>query len=82
MDDTISDDEPDYALEDADKLADEIKNAIPDARISRYRDYGYAVDVYLGDRAVIACQLTSRFRRGFIHKADDIVALLLNRTTA
>jgi hypothetical protein len=46
----------DFTRADAERLAAEIRRELPDAQVDNWRDYGFSVDVRLGDRACIACQ--------------------------
>jgi hypothetical protein len=46
----------DYTREQAANLADRIRRELPTAQVETYRDYGFSVDVRLGDKAIVACQ--------------------------
>jgi hypothetical protein len=45
-----------YFLADVARLKRQVLAAIPEARSETWRDFGFALDVFVGDRHVIACQ--------------------------
>lgn len=45
-----------YMLADVARLKREVLAAIPNAKVSTWRDYGFALEISVGERHVIACQ--------------------------
>lgn len=45
-----------YMLADVARLKREVLAAIPNAKVSTWRDYGFALEVAVGDRHIVACQ--------------------------
>lgn len=45
-----------YYIADARRLKRQIEGAIPEAQVENWRDYGFAVDVSIGERHCVACQ--------------------------
>lgn len=45
-----------YYLADVERLKRDVLAAIPNAKVSTWRDYGFSLEVSVGERHVIACQ--------------------------
>lgn len=66
----------DYSHADISRLRDEIAAALPSARFEQWRDFGFALDVYVGSRGCTACQPESDIERGIFRTAEEVERLL------
>lgn len=45
-----------YTLADIEKLKGKIADELPEARVEDWRDYGWTLEVSIGDRHCVACR--------------------------
>jgi hypothetical protein len=65
-----------YTVTDIDRLEREIREKLPRAKFDRWRDFGFALEVSIGARHVIACQPRTTYQDQIFRTADETVALL------
>lgn len=66
----------DYTKAEAEKLMMRITEEMPKAVVHNWRDFGFSVDVALGDRVCVACQPDTDYQAGCFHDIATIKRLL------
>ena len=70
-----------YTLKDANRLARQIVAEFPGAHIERYRDHGWAIDVFYRGRELIACQPPRSDHQPEIFRSIDDIKAIFDRVT-
>jgi hypothetical protein len=65
-----------YSKDDVDALKARIIERLPNAKIENWRDFGFALDVSIGSRSVVACQPKTSYQDGCFRSADEVERLL------